>query len=185
MYLHICTKWREVFCLQPAVQLLLCKSLKLLKSHMKKKHNISKQQCNQRVCSMYHDFLHFQSPDELIVYCEIKSRMLGSTGRPQHQKSTFLRNFQDMKELKKLFWVEGGPIVRSKCCGEAKRRRLYLRSGKWGDPQATSPHRTTSTRPPAIRPFNYWVGGWCGGWYVSILYFWRFFLFFSFASLLC
>ena len=22
---------------------------------------------------MYHDFLHFQSPDELIVYCEIKS----------------------------------------------------------------------------------------------------------------
>ena len=32
----ICTKWREVFCLQPAVQLLLCKSLKLLKSHMKK-----------------------------------------------------------------------------------------------------------------------------------------------------
>ena len=151
-------------------------------SHEKKTHNISKQKCNQRVCSMYHDFLHFQSPDELIVYCEIKSRMLGSTGRPQHQKSTFFRNFQDMKELKKSLlswrrphWAAG---VRSKCCGEAKRRRLYLRSGKWRDPQATSPHRTTSTRPPAIRPFNYWVGGWCGGWYVSrsILYFLLFFL---------
>ena len=82
-----------------------------IKESHEKKHNISKQQCNQRVCSMYHDFLHFQSPDELIVYCELKSRMLGSTGRPQHQKSTFFRNFQDMKELKKLFWVEGGPIV--------------------------------------------------------------------------